>query len=137
MGWLIYAHAPPCIRDEIARLCTHAWDGGRKHPVLISHQGSVWYAAVRFDPAEGRLPTGLDATGSFETDATGGYTFAAIFLTTRNGAGWGLQGHRRDHGALRGAGADETDRPSVSHHKRVGACMAPAVPRPCRARSVP
>lgn len=90
MGWLIYAHTP-CIRDEIARLCTHAWDGGRKYPVLISHQGSVWYAAIRFDPAEGRLPTGLDATGSFETDATGGYTFAAIFLTTRDGAGWGYK----------------------------------------------
>ena len=91
MGWLIYNYTPPCIRDEIARLCTYIWEGGRKHPVLISRKGSVWYAAVRFEPAEGRLPTGLDATGSFETDATGGYTFAAVFLTTCQDGGWGYK----------------------------------------------
>jgi len=91
MGWLFYGHTPSCIRDEIARLCTWENDDGRGFPVLISKQGSVWYAAVRREPATGRSETGMDATGSYETDATGGYTFAAVFLTRRGGDGWGYK----------------------------------------------
>ena len=91
MGWLVYNHTPACIRDEIARLCTWDNETGRGFPVLISRKGSVWYAAVRSEPATGRLVSGTDASGSFETDATGGYTFAAVFLTRREGAGWGYK----------------------------------------------
>lgn len=91
MGWLIYDHTPACIRDEIARLCTWDNEDGRGFPVLISKQGSTWYAAVRREPAEGRRDDGLDATGSYETDATGGYTFAAVFLTSREGGEWGYK----------------------------------------------
>ena len=91
MGWLIYNQTPACIRDEIARLCTWDNETGRGFPVLISRKGSVWYAAVRSEPATGRLVSGTDASGSFETDATGGYTFAAVFLTRREGASWGYK----------------------------------------------
>ena len=91
MGWLIYNHTPACIRDEIARLCTWQNETGRGFPVLISRKGSIWYAAVRSEPATGRLDSGTDASGSFETDATGGYTFAAVFLTRREGGGWGYK----------------------------------------------
>ncbi|TRW94276.1 hypothetical protein FNJ84_19750 [Paracoccus sp. M683] len=91
MGWLIYPDTPACIRDEIARLCTWNSEKGRGFPVLISRKGSVWYAAVRAEPAAGRLDTGRDPTGHFETDATGGYTFAAVFLTTTSKGEWGYK----------------------------------------------
>ena len=91
MGWLIYPDTPACIRDEIARLCTWDNETGRGFPVLISRKGSVWYAAVRAEPAVGRLDTGRDPTGHFETDATGGYTFAAVFLTTASKGEWGYK----------------------------------------------
>ena len=91
MGWLIYPDTPACIRDEIARLCTWDRETGRGYPVLISRKGSVWYAAVRAEPAAGRLDTGRDPTGHFETDATGGYTFAAVFLTTTSKGEWGYK----------------------------------------------
>lgn len=82
MGWLVYSHTPACIRNEIARLCGGEDDMRRSHPVHISRNGTVWYAAVRVEPKEGRLPSGRDATGDYETDAAGGYTFAAVFLTS-------------------------------------------------------
>lgn len=91
MGWLIYPDTPACIRDEIARLCTWDSEKGRGFPVLISRKGTVWYAAVRAEPAAGRLDTGLDPTGHFETDATGGYVFAAVFLTTAGRGEWGYK----------------------------------------------
>ncbi|MGR3391826.1 DUF6927 domain-containing protein [Sagittula sp.] len=91
MGWLIYNHTPASIRDEIARLCTWTNEDGRGFPVLISRKGSVWYAAVRSEPATGRLDSGTDASGSFQTDATGGYTYAAVFLTRRENGGWGYK----------------------------------------------
>ncbi len=91
MGWLIYPDTPACIRDEIARLCTWDSENGRGFPVLISRKGSVWYAAIRAEPAAGRLDTGRDPTGHFETDATGGYTFAAVFLTTTSKGEWGYK----------------------------------------------
>ena len=91
MGWLIYNHTPASIRDEIARLCTWESEAGRGYPVHISQKGNVWYAAVRVEPKEGRLPSGLDATGDYETDATGGYTFAAVFLTSRENGEWGYK----------------------------------------------
>lgn len=90
MGWLFYS-TPACIRDEIARICTWENDDGRGYPVLISKQGSTWCAAVRSEPAGGRREDGLDGTGSFETDATGGYTFGAVFLTRRSGSEWGYK----------------------------------------------
>lgn len=91
MGWLIYPNTPACIRDEIARLCTWDSEKGRGFPVLISRKGSVWYAAIRAEPASGRLDTGRDPAGHFETDATGGYTFAAVFLTTTGKGEWGYK----------------------------------------------
>lgn len=91
MGWLIYPEPPACIRDEIARLCTWDSEKGRGFPVLISRKGAVWYAAVRAEPAAGRLETGLDPTGHFETDATGGYVFASVFLTTAGRGEWGYK----------------------------------------------
>ena len=91
MGWLIYSHTPASIRDEIARLCTWGNDAGRAYPVHICQKGTVWYAAVRSEPAGGRKETGKDSTGSYETDATGSYTFAAVFLTTRQDGGWGYK----------------------------------------------
>lgn len=91
MGWLIYPEPPACIRDEIARLCTWDSEKGRGFPVLISRKGAVWYAAVRAEPAAGRLETGLDPTGQFETDATGGYVFASVFLTTSGRGEWGYK----------------------------------------------
>ena len=91
MGWLIYPDTPACIRDEIARLSTWDSDKGRGFPVLISRKGSVWYAAVRAEPAAGRLDSGRDPTGHFETDATGGYIFAAVFLTTTGKGEWGYK----------------------------------------------
>ena len=91
MGWLIYPPTPACIRDEIARLCAGEDDTRRSHAVLISQKGTVWYAAVRVEPKEGCLPSGLDTSGDYETDATGSYTFAAVFLTSREGGGWGYK----------------------------------------------
>lgn len=91
MGWLIYNHTPACIRDEIARLCGGENEQRRSYPVLISQKGNVWYAAVRVEPKDGRLPSGRDSTGDYETDATGGYTFAAIFLTSRENGQWGYK----------------------------------------------
>lgn len=91
MGWLIYNHTPASNRDEIARLCTWESEAGRGYPVHISQKGYIWYAAVRVEPKEGRLPSGHDATGDYETDAAGSYTFAAVFLTTRQGGGWGYK----------------------------------------------
>ncbi|WP_299846480.1 hypothetical protein [uncultured Paracoccus sp.] len=92
MGWLVYNHTPSCIRDEIARLCGGEDDDRRSYPVLISHKGSVWYAAVRSEPKPaGRREDGLCPYGDYVTDATGGYVFAAIFLTTTQGGGWGYK----------------------------------------------
>lgn len=91
MGWLIYNHTPASIRDEIARLCGGENEAHRSHAVHISQKGSVWYAAVRVEPKEGRLPSGLDATGDYETDATGAYTFATVFLTSRENGRWGYK----------------------------------------------
>lgn len=92
MGWLIYNHVPSCIRDEIARLCGGEDDETRNYPVLISRKGSVWYAAVRSEPKNGlRRETGLCPYGDYVTDATGGYVFAAIFLTTMRDGGWGYK----------------------------------------------
>lgn len=91
MGWLIYNHTPASIRDEIAGLCGGDNETRRSHAVHISQKGNVWYAAVRVEPKEGRLPSGHDATGDYETDAAGSYTFAAVFLTTRQGGGWGYK----------------------------------------------
>lgn len=91
MGWLVYNHVPASIRDEIARLCSWTSETGRGFPVLISRKGSVWYAAVRNEPGAGRLDTGLDPSGNFETDATGGYTFAAVFLTSCRDGEWGYK----------------------------------------------
>lgn len=71
MGWLIYNHVPSSIRDEIPRLCTWKSEKGRGYPVLISRKGEVWYAAVRSEPAAGRLDTGMEASGDFKTDAFG------------------------------------------------------------------
>ena len=65
MGWLIYNQTPACIRDEIARLCTWDNETGRGFPVLISRKGSVWYAAVRSEPATGRLVSGRGAIPLF------------------------------------------------------------------------
>lgn len=91
MGWLIYNHTPASIRDEIARLCTWESEAGRGYPVHISQKGYIWYAAVRVEPKEGRLLSGHDATGDYETDAAGSYTFAAVFLTSREGGKWGYK----------------------------------------------
>lgn len=91
MGWLIYNHTPACIRDEIARLCGGEDDTRRCYPVHISQKGNVWYAAVRVEQKEGRLPPGFEATGDYEADASGGYTFAAVFLTCRENGGWGYK----------------------------------------------
>jgi len=91
MGWLIYNHTPACIRDEIARLCGGENEQRRSYPVLISQKRNVWYAAVRVEPKGGRLSSGLDATGDYETDASGGYTFAAVFLTSRENGEWGYK----------------------------------------------
>lgn len=87
MGWLIYNHTPDSIRDEIARLCTWESEAGRGYPVHISQKGTVWYAAVRNEITGGSK----DAPGDFERDATGGYTFAAVFLTRRENGGWGYK----------------------------------------------
>lgn len=92
MGWLIYNHTPPCIRDEIARLCGGEDEERRSYPVLISRKGSVWYAAVRSEPkTSGRREDGLCPYGDYVTDATGGYVFAAIFLTSTKGGEWGYK----------------------------------------------
>lgn len=87
MGWLIYNHTPASIRDEIARLCTWESEAGRGYPVHISQKGNVWYAAVRNEITGGTR----NGPGDFERDAAGGYTFAAVFLTTRQGGGWGYK----------------------------------------------
>ena len=87
MGWLIYNDAPASIRDEIARLCTWESEAGRGYPVHISQKGNVWYAAVRNEITGGTR----NGPGDFERDAAGGYTFAAVFLTTRQGGGWGYK----------------------------------------------
>lgn len=91
MGWLVYNHVPPIIRDEIARLC--GGDDGicRTCPVLISQRGSIWYAAVRSETTEGRQENGLCPYGDYQTDAAGTYTFAAIFLTTTSKGEWGYK----------------------------------------------
>lgn len=92
MGWLIYNHVPASIRDEIARLCGGEDDENRNYPVLITRQGAVWYAAVRSEPKNGqRRESGLCPYGTYVTDATGGYVFAAIFLTTTGGGEWGYK----------------------------------------------
>lgn len=91
MGWLIYNHTPACIRDEIARLCSGEDDTRRSYPVHISQKGNVWYVAVHVEPKEERQPSGFDTTGDYETDATGAYTFAAVFLTSREGGEWGYK----------------------------------------------
>ena len=91
MGWSIYSHTPASIRDEITRLCTWGNETGRAYSLQISQKGTVWYAAVRSEPAAGRTETGRDSTGSFETDATGAYVFAAVFLTCRDNGGWGYK----------------------------------------------
>lgn len=92
MGWLIYNHVPSCIRDEIARLCSGENDENRSYPVLISRKGSIWYAAVRSEPKNGlRREGGLCPYGDYVTDATGGYVFAAIFLTTSRRGEWGYK----------------------------------------------
>ncbi|MEO1961034.1 MAG: hypothetical protein ABGW82_08690 [Paracoccus sp. (in: a-proteobacteria)] len=92
MGWLIYNHTPHCIRDEIARLCGGEDEERRSYPVLISRKGSVWYAAVRSEPkTSGRREDGLCPYGDYVTDATGGYVFAAIFLTSTKGGEWGYK----------------------------------------------
>ena len=92
MGWLIYNHVPASIRDEIARLCGGEDDENRNYPVLVTRQGAVWYAAVRSEPKNGqRRESGLCPYGAYETDATGGYVFAAIFLTTTGGGEWGYK----------------------------------------------
>ena len=107
MGWLIYNHTPASIRDEIARLCGGENETRRSHAVHISQKGNVWYAAVRVEPKEGRLPSGHDATGDYETDAAGSYTFAAVFLTSREGGKWGYKdmdetmGPREAHAPLK------------------------------------
>lgn len=90
MGWLIYNHVPASIRNEIERLCTWTSKAGRGHPLLICQRGTVWYAAVRSEPHAGRSE-GMSGGGSFETDAAGGYVFAAVFLTTRQDGGWGYK----------------------------------------------
>lgn len=87
MGWLIYNHTPASIRDEIARLCTWESEAGRGYPVHISQKGNVWYAAVRNEITGGTS----NGPGDFVRDATGGYTFAAVFLTRREGGGWGYK----------------------------------------------
>lgn len=92
MGWLIYNHVPASIRDEIARLCGGENDENRSYPVLISRQGAVWYAAVRVEPKNAqRRQDGLCPHGDYVTDATGGYVFAAIFLTSTEGGKWGYK----------------------------------------------
>lgn len=91
MGWLIYNQAPACIRDEIARLCSGEDEARKSHPILISKIGTVWYAAVRTETKTGRSETGLCPFGDYVTDATGGYVFAAIFLTTSKGGDWGYK----------------------------------------------
>ena len=37
------------------------------------------------------MPSGHDATGDYETDAAGSYTFAAVFLTSREAGKWGYK----------------------------------------------
>lgn len=91
MGWTIYYHTPANIRDEIARLSTWDNEHGRGFPVLIRNVGSVWYAACRCEPVGGRLATGTDKTGRFDTDLDGAYTFALVFLTTGGNGQWGYK----------------------------------------------
>lgn len=92
MGWLIYSRFDsPCThaqeRAEIEKLCTFESENRVGKPVQLSKVNSVWYAAVKVLPKVGKQ---LDHT-EFLPDSDGGYTFAAIFLTTRSAGEWGYK----------------------------------------------
>lgn len=130
MGWLVYNHTPACIRDEITRLCKWDNEAGRGFPVLISRKGSVWYAAVRSEPATGRQVSGTDASGSFQIDANGGYTFATVFLTRRENGGWGYKDMDETAGPVECEAPGKASGPAVTHHPRIRAGLAAALPQP-------
>ncbi len=92
MGWTFYMNRPACVASEINRLCTFATEEKSAAPIKACLVGSTWYVAVRVQMLGGAAePGGRDPHDAYDLDATGAYTFAAVFLTRIDGGEWGYK----------------------------------------------
>ena len=85
MGWIYYDEAPIDIKAEITRLCTHSSDTQSIRPLYIQQVGTTWYAAIEAWRADSSTIT------DYTVDQFGRYVFAAVFLTSNEGCGWGYK----------------------------------------------
>lgn len=92
MGWTFYMNRPACVASEINRLCTFATEEKSAAPIKACLVGSTWYVAVRVQMlGDAAIPGGRDPHDAYDLDATGAYTFAAVFLTRIDGGEWGYK----------------------------------------------
>lgn len=82
MGWTVYHRRPADPRAELRSLVTRDGPEGSRRPLADAFVGSTWYAAV-----EDITPDGAPCLGGR--------------LPREAGQGVRLQGHVREHGALR------------------------------------
>lgn len=92
MGWTFYHNRPASPSAEIKRLCTFATEEKSAAPIKACLVGSTWYVAVRVQMlGDAAIPGGCDPHDAYDLDATGAYTFAAVFLTRVDGGEWGYK----------------------------------------------
>ncbi len=92
MGWTFYHTRPACARSEIKHLCTFEAENKTVAPIKTCLVGSTWYVAVRAQMhGDAAIPGGRDPHDAYDLDATGAYTFAAVFLTRIDGGEWGYK----------------------------------------------